>query len=151
MKILGSDLKDHKIMFVGAGSAADGVAHEVMNYLISKNKLPKEEALSHFYFVDSKGLLTKNRGDKLRSFQHQFARSDNGNKQFPDLLSSIEYVRPSILIGLTGVGGIFKKDAIQQMYKHVKKPVIFPLSNPTKNSECSFEDVSFFFFSQNFF
>src|SRR3954465_11552460 len=88
--------------------------------------------------MDSKGLITKNRGDKLVKHKDFFARNDNGNEQCQKLSEIINYVKPTILIGLSGKKGIFTPKILQLMAKYNQKPIIFALSNPQTKAECSF-------------
>jgi len=91
--------------------------------------------------IDSKGLITKDRGDKLAEHKIFFARSDNDGKQYQKLSETIDYVKPAILIGLSGKKGIFTPKILRSMAKYNQKPVIFALSNPQTKAECSFSLV----------
>src|SRR5688572_20699619 len=88
--------------------------------------------------VDSKGLITKDRGDKLTKHKDFFGRKDNQGKQYQKLSEIIKHVKPTILIGLSGKKGIFTAKILQLMAKYNQKPVIFALSNPQTKAECSF-------------
>lgn len=90
---------------------------------------------------DEQGLVTKDRGDKLAEHKIYFARDDNNGKQIKDLADVIEHVKPTILMGLSTIGGAFNKDILRRMGELNDKPVIFPLSNPSDKSECTFEDA----------
>ncbi|KAG9514044.1 hypothetical protein KCU71_g23989, partial [Aureobasidium melanogenum] len=91
--------------------------------------------------VDSKGLITNDRGDKLAEHKLYFSRDDNEGKQYKTLEDVIEYVKPTILMGLSTIGGAFTPEIIKRMAELNKMPVIFPLSNPSSKSECTFEDA----------
>ncbi|CAG8682811.1 6180_t:CDS:2, partial [Scutellospora calospora] len=69
-----------------------------------------------------------------------FARSDNEGHQFKSLMDVIEYVKPTVLIGLSSTGGVFDENVLRRMGELNKNPIIFPLSNPMVNAECSYED-----------
>lgn len=141
IKISGIPLKDHRIVFFGAGSAAVGVAKQIVHLMVMEG-IPKEEALKHFWLVDSKGLVTVTRGDKLQEHKVLFARKDiEKDAQITTLLSVVETVKPTTLIGLSGQGGTFTKEILSAMAKFNERPIIFPLSNPTSNSECTAEDA----------
>ncbi|ORX56072.1 malate dehydrogenase [Piromyces finnis] len=135
----GIPLKDHRVLFLGAGSAGVGVASQIRDHFIKAGNMTLEEARDHFWLVDTKGLVTFDRGDKLLEHKTIFARSDNNGQQFKDLESTLEYVKPTCLIGLSTQGGVFTPKIINRMAELNKKPIIFPLSNPLKNSECTFE------------
>lgn len=70
-----------------------------------------------------------------------FARSDNDGKQFKSLLEVIDYVKPTALIGLSSTGGVFNEEVLRRMGELNERPIIFPLSNPMVNAECTFEDA----------
>lgn len=130
----------HKAIFLGAGSAGVGVAKQLVEYFM-KEGLTEDEARRKFWFVDSNGLVTSDRGDKLADHKVYFARDDNEGKQFQSLTRLIEYVQPTILMGLSTIGGAFTPDILQRMARINKRPIIFPLSNPSSKSECNFEDA----------
>jgi malate dehydrogenase (oxaloacetate-decarboxylating)(NADP+) len=125
IKTSGVPVKDHKAIFLGAGSAGTGVAKQIVEFF-KKEGLTEEEARRKFWFVDSNGLVTSDRGDKLADHKVYFARDD---------------VQPTILMGLSTIGGAFNKDILQKMAKLNDRPIIFPLSNPSSKSECTFEEA----------
>jgi malate dehydrogenase (oxaloacetate-decarboxylating)(NADP+) len=77
-----------------------------------------------------------------------FARDDNDGYQFKTLEEVIEYVKPTALIGLSSTGGVFNERIIRRMAELNENPIIFPLSNPMVNAECTFETVSIYCYSQ---
>lgn len=81
------------------------------------------------------------RGDKLAEHKVYFARDDNKGKQINSLLRLIDFVKPTILMGLSTIGGAFTPEVIEKMAKLNDQPIIFPLSNPSSKSECTFEDA----------
>ena len=87
------------------------------------------------------GLVTNDRGDKLADHKIYFSRDDNQGKQIKSLADVVEYVKPTILMGLSTIGGAFDKGILTRMGEMNDKPIIFPLSNPSANSECTFEDA----------
>lgn len=131
----------HKIVFLGAGSAGIGVATQIMDYFINEAGMSELEARRKFWLIDSKGLITKDRGDKLSRQKSAFARDDNQGKQFKTIEEVIDYVKPTALIGLSSIGGSFNKNGLKKMAQLNPKPIVFPLSNPATNAECSFEDA----------
>ena len=138
VKESGTPPKDHRAVFLGSGSAGVGVAKQIVDYFVSEG-LTEEQARSCFYLVDSKGLVTSDRGDKLADHKIYFARHDNKGQQFKGLDEVIEYVKPTILMGLSTIGGAFTPEILQKMAAWNRRPIIFPLSNPSSKSECTFE------------
>ena len=86
---------DHRIVFFGAGSSAIGVAKQILTYFMREHGFTEEQAKKIFYLVDSKGLVTLDRGDKLAQHKVYFARSDNNNAQFKTLCEVIDYAKPT--------------------------------------------------------
>jgi malate dehydrogenase (oxaloacetate-decarboxylating)(NADP+) len=140
VKASGVPAKDHKAIFLGAGSAGVGVAKQIVEYFM-KEGLTEDEAKRKFWFVDSNGLVTLDRGDKLAEHKVFFARDDNNGRQYQSLSRLIDYVQPTILMGLSTIGGAFNKDILEKMAKINNHPIIFPLSNPSSKSECTFEEA----------
>jgi len=139
MKAQGTGLKDAKVVFFGAGSAACGVAIQLAGLLVSEG-LSLEEARSQIYMFDQRGLLTTTRGDELPDYSRDFARSD-GTPDMASLLEVINYVRPHALFGLSGAGPLFTQDIIEAMCASIERPLIFPLSNPTAKAEVTAENA----------
>ncbi|KAF2656060.1 NADP-dependent malic enzyme [Lophiostoma macrostomum CBS 122681] len=136
----GVPAKDHRAIFLGAGSAGVGVAKQIVEYFV-KEGLTEEEARRKFWFVDSNGLVTLDRGDKLADHKVYFARDDNNGRQYQSLSRLIDFVKPTILMGLSTIGGAFNRDILTKMAALNDKPIIFPLSNPSSKSECTFEEA----------
>lgn len=133
-------LRDHRAVFLGAGSAAVGVAKQIVQYFIREG-LSEEEARSRFWLVDTRGMVTNDRGDKLAEHKQYFARNDNEGKQCSSLEETVDFVKPTMLVGLSGQRGAFTKSMLQSMAKWNKLPIIFPLSNPISHSECTFNEA----------
>lgn len=131
---------------MGAGSAGVGVAKQLVEYY-TRRGLTEEEARSKFWLVDTKGLVTRDRGDNLAEHKRYFARTDNGGQQFRTLEEVIEYVRPSALVGLTATFGVFTEPVVRALKASVdsggpgRRPILFPLSNPLTKAECTFEQA----------
>lgn len=132
--------KDQKAVFLGAGSAGVGVAKQIVEFFMREG-LTEDEARRKFWFVDTKGLVTTDRGDKLAEHKVYFSRDDNKGKQLKTLSDVMEYVKPTILMGLSTIGGAFTHEMLRKMAQWNKQPIIFPLSNPSANAECTFEDA----------
>jgi malate dehydrogenase (oxaloacetate-decarboxylating)(NADP+) len=139
-------IEEQKLVFMGAGSAGVGVAKQLVEYY-TRRGLTEEEAKAKFYLVDTKGLVTRDRGDKLAEHKKYFARTDNAGHQFRTLEDVIAYVKPTALIGLAATFGIFTESVVRALKASVdagglgRRPIIFPLSNPTAKAECTFEQA----------
>ncbi|KAF1816300.1 hypothetical protein P152DRAFT_428263 [Eremomyces bilateralis CBS 781.70] len=140
VKAAGIPIRDHRAVFLGAGSAGVGVAKQIVEFFM-KEGLTEDEARQKFWFVDSNGLVTSDRGDKLADHKVYFQRTDNSGKQIQSLARLIDYVRPTILMGLSTIGGAFNAEILGKMAKLNEHPIIFPLSNPSSKSECTFEEA----------
>ncbi|XP_034476891.1 NADP-dependent malic enzyme-like [Drosophila innubila] len=129
-------LEDHVILFVGAGSAAVGIGNLVIQEIISRG-ICEEEAAENIYMTDSLGLLTKDRENVLLGAK-PFLKDMPPNKNLEDL---VKQLKPTILLGATGVGGLFTENIIRTMAKNHKQPAIFAISNPTSQAECTAEQA----------
>jgi malate dehydrogenase (oxaloacetate-decarboxylating)(NADP+) len=146
VNLSGVPIEDQKLVFMGAGSAGVGVAKQVMEYY-TRRGLSEKEARDKFYLVDTKGLVTMDRGDRLSQHKKIFARTDNNGHQFSTLEAVIEYVKPTALIGLTATFGVFTESVVRALKVSVdagglgRRPILFPLSNPLTKAECTFEQA----------
>lgn len=131
---------DQRILMVGAGSAAIGVAKQLMSFFLHHG-ITEEDAKKLIWTTDSKGLITLDRGDTLAQHKLYFARDDNEGQQFKSLEDIVDYVKPTAIVGLSTVAGTFSEGVLRRMAKYNNRPIIFPLSNPTSNSECTFEEA----------
>ncbi|KAJ2745516.1 hypothetical protein GGI20_002120 [Coemansia sp. BCRC 34301] len=135
--------RDQRILFVGAGSAGVGVAKQLVDYFIIEHKIPEPQAQAMFWFVDSHGMITANRGDTLPHHKVRIARHDNGSTQCATIEEALEYVKPTALIGLSTVYKAFSEKILKRMSEinSQARPIVFPLSNPETKAECSFEEA----------
>ena len=140
VKRTGIPVKDQRAVLMGAGSAAVGVAKQIVEFFMNEG-LSEDEARQCFSLVDTKGLVTNDRGDKLAEHKIYFSRRDNGGKQYKNLAEVVEYVKPTILLGLSTIGGIFDESILTKMGQWNEHPIIFPLSNPSTQSECTYEEA----------
>jgi malate dehydrogenase (oxaloacetate-decarboxylating)(NADP+) len=146
VNLSGVPLEEQRLVFMGAGSAGVGVAKQMVEYY-TRRGLSEQAAKDKFWLVDTKGLVTKDRGDKLAEHKKYFARSDNNGHQFRTLEEVIEYVRPSALVGLTATFGCFTESVVRALKASVdsggigRRPILFPLSNPLTKAECTFEQA----------
>ncbi|CZS98861.1 probable NAD-dependent malic enzyme [Rhynchosporium agropyri] len=141
-----SDLKlsDMRMVVFGSGTAGTGIADQVRDAIAADSGKSKEEAASQIWCVDKPGLLLKSHRDKLTSAQIPYARDDEDwkGKGHSDLLAVIKEVKPHVLIGTSTVPKSFTEEIVKEMASHVDRPIIFPLSNPTRLHEASPEDIN---------
>ncbi|KAK3308055.1 uncharacterized protein B0T15DRAFT_95578 [Chaetomium strumarium] len=146
VNLSGVPLEEQRLVFMGAGSAGVGVAKQLVEYY-TKRGLSEQAAKDKFWLVDTKGLVTKDRGDKLAEHKKYFARTDNNGHQFRTLEEVIEYVKPTALVGLTATYGVFTESVVRALKASVdagglgRRPILFPLSNPLTKAECTFEQA----------
>ncbi|CAD0083189.1 unnamed protein product [Aureobasidium vineae] len=112
---------DQRAVFFGAGSAGVGVAKQLVEFFMNEG-LTEDQARKCFWLVDSKGLITNDRGDKLAEHKLYFSRDDNEGQQYKTLEDVIEYVKPTILMGLSTIGGAFTPEIIKRMAELNKMP-----------------------------
>jgi malate dehydrogenase (oxaloacetate-decarboxylating) len=145
-KVAGKNMKDHQIVFVGAGSAAIGVADYLRIAMIEVG-LSEKEARARFWIVDKDGLLDSDRRD-LSDEQKIYDRDRNEVVGWPrnqhgqiGLAEVISKIDATALIGLSTVKGIFSEAIVREMARKTERPIIFPLSNPTSHSEAEPADL----------
>ncbi|MGB3526041.1 MAG: NAD-dependent malic enzyme [Flavobacteriales bacterium] len=134
-RITGMAFKDLHVMFLGAGSAATGIA-DLMVSAFQEEGLSEDEAYHRLWFLDSKGLIVEGR-DQLKPHNLRYAHK-HAPMQFMEALDSL---KPNVLIGATGSPGTFNKAVIEKMSAMNDRPVIFALSNPTSRAECTAEEA----------
>ncbi|KZV80661.1 hypothetical protein EXIGLDRAFT_629807 [Exidia glandulosa HHB12029] len=134
----GRPLSDHRILFLGSGSAGVGVGMQLMSFFTLVAGLSPEEARSRIYYIDSQGLITADRPG-LAEHKKFFARTDC--PPLKDLVDIIGYVKPTALLGLSTIKNAFTRDVIEAMTALNERPIVFPLSNPVALSECEFGDA----------
>lgn len=126
---------DLKVMFLGAGSAATGIA-DLLKIALMEHGLSEREALARIWFVDINGLVVAERDD-LMSHNLPYAHAHEPCH----FIEAIEKVRPNVLIGATGAANIFNQRVIRSMSNINRRPIIFALSNPTSQAECTAEQA----------
>ena len=142
MDIAGEKLTDQVYLCYGGGTAGAGIASRVLREMVVDG-LSEEEAYKRFFMVDKQGLLFDDMDD-LTPEQRPFAkkRSDFANAdQLTDLLEVVKTVKPNILVGTSTQPGTFTKEVVEAMCENTERPVIFPLSNPTKLAEATAKDL----------
>ncbi|CAI0425588.1 unnamed protein product, partial [Linum tenue] len=138
LKILGGSLADHKFLFLGAGEAGTGIAELIALEMSKRTNTPLEECRKRIYLVDSKGLIVKSRLESLQHFKQPWAHEHESVKT---LLEAVNTLKPTVLIGASGMGKTFTKEVIEAMSSFNEKPLIMALSNPTSQAECTAEEA----------
>jgi len=136
LRITGGNLKDQKFLFLGAGEAGIGTGDLLVSALMAEG-LSREEARTHCWFFDSKGLVVKSRTD-LKGHKLHYA---NEHEVTTDFLNAVESLRPTAIIGVSGQAGRFTKEVLEAMARINERPIIFSLSNPTSKAECTAEEA----------
>lgn len=142
LDISGEKLTDQVYLCYGGGTAGAGIASRVLREMVSEG-LSEEEAYERFFMVDKQGLLFDDMDD-LTPEQKPFAkkRADFSNaEKLTDLLEVVKTVKPTILVGTSTQPNTFTKEIVEAMCENTERPMIFPLSNPTKLAEASAKDL----------
>ena len=142
LDISGEKLTDQVYLCYGGGTAGAGIASRVLREMVSEG-LSAEEAYKRFFMVDKQGLLFDDMDD-LTPEQKPFAkkRADFSNAdKLTDLLEVVKTVKPTILVGTSTQPNTFTKEIVEAMCENTERPMIFPLSNPTKLAEASAKDL----------
>lgn len=142
-----SSLKEQRFAVLGGGSAGIGICNQIVKALVSEGGISEEEARDLFYVVDKSGLLHTEMPD-LDANQKPFAQDYRKclkwkvkNPQNISLVEVIHNVHPTILIGVSTQKGAFTEEIVRSMAKYVRRPVIFPLSNPNSRCEANPADL----------
>jgi len=142
LKISGEKLTDQKYMCFGAGTAGAGIADRIYQEMLQQG-LSEDEARSRFYLVDKQGLLFDDMDD-LTPEQRPFARKrvefTNAN-ELTNLEAAVKAVKPTILVGTSTQPNTFTETIVKEMASYTARPIIFPLSNPTKLAEATAENL----------
>ncbi|XP_038712833.1 NADP-dependent malic enzyme-like isoform X1 [Tripterygium wilfordii] len=170
LKLVGGTLADHRFLFLGAGEAGTGIAELIALEMSKQTNMPLEETRKNIWLVDSKvkeklgpphyfcsptplstlqvfmlecifflqGLIVKSRMESLQHFKKPWAHEHEPVKT---LLDAVNDIKPTVLIGTSGVGRTFTKEVVEAMASFNEKPIILSLSNPTSQSECTAEEA----------
>jgi malate dehydrogenase (oxaloacetate-decarboxylating) len=143
-KLKGESLVEQRIVVVGAGAGGVGVAKSIQDGLVHEG-LTREEARRRMFVMDAGGLVVEDVSAlpyQLPVSQFADTYSDwSIDGDTPSLIEVITQARPTVLLGLTGVAGLFTEPLVRHMAENTERPIIFPLSNPTSNCEAIPEDL----------
>jgi malate dehydrogenase (oxaloacetate-decarboxylating) len=140
-----SNISQQRVAFVGSGSAGCGIAEMIVKQMCSEG-ISDSQARSQVFMIDRFGLLTEGMQD-LRDFQQRLVQPKKSledwtfSGDYASLLDVVNCAKPDILIGVSGQAGLFSELVIRSMKKHCELPIIFPLSNPSKQVEATPEQV----------
>jgi malate dehydrogenase (oxaloacetate-decarboxylating)(NADP+) len=135
-RLKGTKLKDEKYLFLGAGSAGIGLADLICSAMVQQGMALKD-AQSRVYMFDINGLLEDSRKD-LFDFQTRYAHRHAPTRDF---VAAIESIKPTTIIGVSTVGGLFNQKVIEAISRINERPVVLALSNPTDHAECTPEQA----------
>lgn len=133
VRALKQKISDQRILFLGAGAAATGIAHLIADAM-AEDGIDRNEALKRIALFDSKGLVSSTRGDKLAPNKVPFAQAYENTTDFAQ---AIRQLKPTCIIGVSAQGGAFTEDVVKAMCEVNARPMIFALSNPTSKAECT--------------
>ena len=142
LKISGEKLTDQRYICFGAGTAGAGIADRIYQEMLQQG-LSENEARNRFYLVDKQGLLFDDMDD-LTPEQKPFARKRtefNNANELTNLEAAVKAVRPTILVGTSTQPNTFTETIVKEMASYTARPIIFPLSNPTKLAEATAENL----------
>ncbi|MEZ4519710.1 MAG: NAD-dependent malic enzyme [Chloroflexota bacterium] len=129
-------LSEQKLLFLGAGEAGIGIADLVVSAMVHEG-LTEEEARQHCWFVDSHGLVVRERDDLA---EHKIPYAHD-HPRLESFAVAVDELRPDAIIGVSGQPRTFTREIIEKMGHYNERPIIFSLSNPTSKSECTAEDA----------
>ncbi|XP_038221251.1 NADP-dependent malic enzyme-like [Zerene cesonia] len=136
-RITKKKLAEYTFLFLGAGSAATGIANLTVAAMIEQG-LSENDARNRVYMFDIEGLLSNKRQGGIPEHCKQFGKEVEPSKDFEQCVKTL---KPTCLIGCSTVKGAFNEKILKQMAQNAERPVIFALSNPTSKAECTPEDA----------
>ena len=136
MRIVGGKLRDQRILFLGAGEAGIGIGNIISSALVVDG-LSEQEARRRCWYVDSKGLVVKGRGNLA---EHKLPYAHD-YEHIGDFLSAIKSLKPTVIIGVSGQPNTFNQSVLEAMASYNERPIVFAMSNPTTKAECTAEEA----------
>ena len=142
-RVSGVHVGDLRCLMYGAGTAGTGIADQIAAAIALDGNKSLEDARKQVYCIDKQGLILESMENQLNDAQKPYTRVDDEWKDTDtkSLLDVTKQIKPHVLIGTSTQPGAFTKEVVQEMSKHVKRPIIFPLSNPTKLHEATPKDL----------
>uniref|UniRef100_A0A8C5CTL0 Malic enzyme n=1 Tax=Gadus morhua TaxID=8049 RepID=A0A8C5CTL0_GADMO len=137
-RAIGKPITEHRVLFLGAGEAALGIANLIVMAMMEKG-LTQAEARDKIWMFDKHGLLVKGRPQETDGNQEAFVHDSPGTVN--NFLDAVNTLQPTAIIGVSGAGRLFTHDVIKAMGTLNERPIIFALSNPTTKAECTAEDA----------
>lgn len=144
-KAKGEKLSDQTVTFLGAGSAGCGIAEQIVSAMVMEG-LTEEQARQRVFMVDRWGLITDEMTN-LPAFQQRLAQKVVNLKDWQvagkdiSLLETVQYAKPTVLVGVSAQRGLFTEEVIKTMHKYCAKPLVMPLSNPTSKIEATPQEI----------
>jgi malate dehydrogenase (oxaloacetate-decarboxylating)(NADP+) len=148
LKITGAPITTQRVLFLGAGSAGTGIAGLIVAAM-KAGGLSDADARSRIAHFDTKGLVVEGRAG-LEPHKQPWARKLPASKPFdvrdlaselPEVVAAVETIKPTVLIGVSTRGGLMSREVVEAMSLLNERPIIFPLSNPTRKTECTPEQA----------
>lgn len=136
LRITRGKMEEQRVLFLGAGEAGMGIADNIVACLVEEGN-SEQAARQHCWFVDSRGLIVKNR-DQLNEYKLRYAHD---HAPCAGLLAAVKSIKPTMLIGVSGQAKTFTEEIIRTMAAMNQRPVIFALSNPTSKAECTAQEA----------
>jgi malate dehydrogenase (oxaloacetate-decarboxylating)(NADP+) len=136
LRVTGAPLAEQKILFLGAGEAATGIADLIVSAMTAQG-LTHAQALRQCWLQDSRGLVVSSRKDLA---EHKLTYAHD-HPPVGDFLTAIKTLKPTAIIGVSAVGGTFTREVLEEMGRINAQPIIFALSNPTSQAECTAEEA----------
>uniref|UniRef100_A0A8C8DYM6 Malic enzyme n=1 Tax=Oryzias sinensis TaxID=183150 RepID=A0A8C8DYM6_9TELE len=137
-RAIGKPITQHKLLFLGAGEAALGIANLIVMAMMEAG-MTQAEAQEKIWMYDAHGLLVKGRSQKSDNNQEAFVHDSPGDVH--SFLDAVNTIKPTAIIGVAGAGRLFTHDVIKVMGTFNERPIIFALSNPTNKAECTAEEA----------
>jgi malate dehydrogenase (oxaloacetate-decarboxylating)(NADP+) len=137
LRVTGKDLRDQRILFLGAGEAGTGIGDLIVSAMVDAG-IPEGEARRKCWFFDSKGLVVRGREGLA---EHKLRYAHEGQATIREFAACVETLRPTAIIGVSTIPKSFNQQVIETMSLINERPIVFALSNPTSKSECSAEEA----------
>lgn len=143
LRVSNVSLTDARFVMFGSGTAGTGIADQVCGAITEETGKSRAEAAKQIWCLDKQGLLLESQSDQLTAAQVPYAKDDAElDMKETDLLSVVKNVKPHVLIGTSTQPKTFTEDVIREMAKHVHRPIVLPLSNPTRLHEADPKDIN---------